>query len=51
MSYYLELLLTIGYLVLERYRKMVFDLDCDLFGDLQSDLPLDLLLDLWSVQD
>jgi hypothetical protein len=49
MPYYLELLLTVGNLVFERHREMVFDLGRDLLGDLKGDLCLDLLLDLWSV--
>lgn len=49
MPYYLELLLTVGNLVIKRHREMVFDLGRDLFGDLKGDLCLDLLLDLWSV--
>jgi hypothetical protein len=36
MPYYLELLLTVGNLVLERHREMVFDLGRDLLGDLNS---------------
>jgi len=49
MPYYFELLLTVGNLVLERHREMVFNLGCDLLGDLKGDLCLDLLFNLWSV--
>jgi hypothetical protein len=48
MPYYLELLLTVGNLVLKRHREMVFDLDSDLLGNLKGDLCLDLFFDLWS---